>query len=82
VLNDPALVKSLLDLTSKAWERTDGDSQITLAKELTGADETAYQKHIDDLQMSRTKVRDVLAPHRWMIRGYSEMQEYADPHPS
>jgi hypothetical protein len=75
VLNDPALVKSLLDLASKAWERTDGDSQITLVKELTGADEAAYQKHIDDLQMSRTKVRDVLAPHRWMVRGYSEMQE-------
>ena len=75
VLDDPALVKSLLDLTSESWERTGGDSQITLAKELTGADEAAYQKHIDDLQMSRTKVRDVLAPHRWTIRGYPETQE-------
>ncbi|HLG95966.1 MAG TPA: hypothetical protein VKX49_06615 [Bryobacteraceae bacterium] len=69
VLGDPALIHCLLDLTSKAWERTDGDTRITLAKELTGADEDAYLKHIENLKRWRCIVRVVLAPHRWEIRG-------------
>lgn len=73
VLADQALVARLLDLASEVWERTDGDSKVTLAKELSGANKAAYEKHIETLQKARAKVRDVLATHQWTVKGYPAM---------